>query len=110
MQCLVILIPFSISVYGLPRRASAASEKIFGVSKDFGQCTGGNCSPVQDMTEIGWQVFAHISCQSLFKGGARAPCAPPKSAPALYGAPTSPVIGQNPCTPPILFRSLRSLF
>ena len=59
-------------------------EKFFGVSKDFGQCTGGNWSPVQDMTEIGWQVFAHISCHLFSRGGARAPCAPPpKSAPAL---------------------------
>ena len=74
MQCLVI-----VSIWNTQ---TSEREKYFGVSKDFGQCTGENWSPVQDMTEIGWQVFAHISCQSLFKGGARAP--PPKSAPVLF--------------------------
>ena len=47
MQCLVSSIPFSISVYGFSRLSSAAREKILGVYRDFGQCTGENWSPVQ---------------------------------------------------------------
>ena len=39
MQCLVTVIPFGISVHGLPRRASG--RIFFGVSRDFGQCTEG---------------------------------------------------------------------
>ena len=55
--CLVSVIPFSISVHGFPRRASAASEKKnFGVYRDFGQCTGEIGAPYRDMTQIVWQV------------------------------------------------------
>ena len=52
-----------------PYERAQRAKTHFGVSKDFGQCTGGNWSPVQDMTKIGWQVFAYIICHSLFKGG-----------------------------------------
>ena len=61
MQCLISGIPFSISVHGFSRRASAANEKIFL------ECTGilanvqGKIgAPYRDMTQIGWQVWVRI--------------------------------------------------
>ena len=68
-----------------PRQGSVASEKnLLECPKILANVLGGNWSPVQNLTQIGWQVSAHIFCQSLFKGGGgRAPCAPPKSAPVL---------------------------
>ena len=52
MQCLVSVIPFSISVHGLPRRANVASEKKFfwGVQGFWPMHRGVNWNPVQDMT------------------------------------------------------------
>ena len=76
---LVSVIPFSITVHGLPRRA----RKFVGVSREFGRCTRGNWSPVQDMFQIGWQVFAHILLSISFQGGRHVPPVPPKSATAM---------------------------
>ena len=85
VECLVSVIPFSISVYELPRRASAASEKkLLECTRILANVLGENWSLVQNLTQIGWQVSKHIFCQSLFKGGGRAPCAPPLNTPLCY--------------------------
>ena len=59
MQCLVSVIPLSISVHGLPRRAR---NFFLGCTGILANVQGKIGALYRDMTQIGWQVCSIVVC------------------------------------------------